>query len=70
MIPQHNKAAPHTGLIFLAAEIHEKLPSGECSGNPVYKTSATLAVDGCDYEMCLRKLNEFIAEMKTCSKNK
>lgn len=63
-----NERAPHKAVIFVRAEVHEVLPTGECSGRPVYKiVEFPLALDGADKNICIRKLNELLAQWKeTC----
>lgn len=66
----HNRQAPHVAAIFINTEVHEKMPTGELTGNPVYETKAILSIEGVDFDLCIRKLNDFIEEMKQCSKTK
>lgn len=62
-----NPTAPHTAVIWVTVEVHEKLPSGEMMGNPIRKEKKVFAIEGQDQFICERKLNEFLAETaKTC----
>lgn len=61
----------HKAIILLTIEVHDILPSGECSGQPVpqntlkehgLKRNMTVTVDGFDMDDCLKKLKERINE--------
>jgi hypothetical protein len=64
LIPS-NSEAPHKGILWIRAEVHEITKTGECTGNPVYKVETfPVAIDGADRHICIRKLNEILAEFK------
>jgi hypothetical protein len=61
----HNPTAKHRNIIWIQAETHEVLPSGECSGSPVYKVARfPITFDGEDKDIAIRVLNEFLEEVK------
>lgn len=61
-----NPQAPHRAVIFIQAEVHELLSTGECSGRPVVKIKQfPVYLDGPDRWMAERRLNELLAEVKT-----
>lgn len=62
-----SNSSPHKAVILLTIEVHEILPSGECSGQPVpnnilkeygLKRNMVVSVDGHDMDDCLKKLKE------------
>lgn len=64
-----SNSSPHKAVILLTVEVHEILPSGECSGQPVpnnilkehgLKRNMVVSVDGHDMDDCLKKLKEKI----------
>lgn len=61
-----DESRPHTAVLFLTIEVHEKLPSGEMGGIASHKEKKVLALDGADKHICMRKLNELIEELKKC----
>jgi hypothetical protein len=64
LIPS-NAEAPHKAIVWLRAEVHEITRTGECTGNPVYKVETfPVAIDGADRHIAIRKLNEFLEEVK------
>ena len=63
--PPANEQAPHRAVIWIQAEVHELLPTGECSGRSVYNIQQfPLFLDGADRHIAVRKLNELLAEVK------
>lgn len=64
MIPA-NSDAPHRAIIWLKAEIHEVMKTGECTGMPVQKVAEfPIYFDGMDKFTTIRKLNELFEELK------
>lgn len=60
-----NERAPHRAVIFISAEVHEVLASGEFSGRAVEKIEQfPVQLDGADRAICIRKLNELLSEVK------
>jgi hypothetical protein len=57
---------PHIAVIYLFSEVHERLPDGSASGNPVEKKRMTLHLKGIDRWTCERRLNEAIEELMKC----
>lgn len=66
-------SSPHKAVILLRIEVHEVLPTNECSGNPISRdilkeygldTKMTVSVDGFDMDNCLAKLKEKIDGFK------
>lgn len=63
-IPE-NPNGPHRAVIWLQAEVHELLSTGECSGRPVEKVDVfPVYIDGENRHTAIRKMNEFLAEVK------
>lgn len=57
--------APHRAILWIRAEVHEVTKHGECSGSVKYRVEEfPLYVDGLDRNLCVRKLNELLAEVK------
>jgi hypothetical protein len=68
MLP-NDETNPHVAVIYLFAEVHERLPDGSASGNPVERKTMTLRINGVDRWTCERKLAEALEEMmKTCTR--
>lgn len=65
-----NENAPHKCVILVKAVVYEVLPSGECSGIPVEQQDKILQIDGQDKFIAIRKMNEFLEEIKQCSMQK
>jgi hypothetical protein len=60
-----NEHAMHTAIIWVEVEIQENLPTGECSGNTFQKIERfPMMIRGVNRNDCVKKTNEFIAEMK------
>ena len=58
--------APHQAVIYIQAEVHEVLPTGELSGRPVVKINRfPITFHASDKNLAERKLNEFLEEIKT-----
>ena len=66
-----NSVAPHKAILYVNIEVHEVLPTGECSGNIVssnilkdkgLKKNIVLSVDGFDRFDCLKRLKEKLEE--------
>lgn len=64
--------APHKAILSVNVEIHEVLPTGECSGNTVpenilkemgVKEHYLLSVDGFDRFDCIKRLLEKLREL-------
>lgn len=70
MIPKPNEQAQHKCCFWIEAIAYELLPSGECSGIPIEKRKVMLEITGQDKFILLRKMNEFLEEMKQCSEQK
>jgi hypothetical protein len=65
MKPVRNNSAPHRALLKISAEVHEVLPTGDCSGMAVEKVETFyLSLDGPDAPITIRKLNDLLAELK------
>lgn len=61
---------PHKAIFHIVVEVHDILPTGECSGNPVVtekfdtygiKPRQTFAIDGEDLDDTLRKVQEALS---------
>jgi hypothetical protein len=63
----NDESNPHVAVIYVFAEVHEKLPDGTASGNPVEKRNMTLKINGIDRWTCERKLSESLEELLKCS---
>lgn len=64
----NDETNPHVAVIYLFAEVHEKLPDGTASGNPVDRKRLTLKLNASDRWTCQRRLNEAVEElMKSCA---
>jgi hypothetical protein len=65
----NDETNPHVAVIYAFAEIHERLPDGTASGNPVERKNLTLRMSGADRWTCERKLSEALEElMKACAR--
>jgi hypothetical protein len=62
----------HKAIIHLRIEVHDVLPTGECSGKPLklnqypeygLKHSMLIAIDGYDRHDCLQKLKNKLEEL-------
>lgn len=60
--------APHTALLLINTEIHEKLPTGELEGIPKHTGKRVVAIDGVDKNDCQRKMNEALQELMKWSR--
>lgn len=61
----NNAEAPHRAILWIQAEVHELLKTGECSGMAKYKIERfPVFLDGADKFIAIRKLNELLAEVK------
>ncbi len=61
---KRNTAAPHTVVLFIRAEVHEKLVgTGECSGDPVHKVDRIASFDAADKQLAIRRLNDLLEEL-------
>jgi hypothetical protein len=63
----NDESNPHVAVVYVFAEVHEKLPDGTASGNPVEKRNMTLKISGTDRWTCERKLAEALEELLKCS---
>jgi len=62
---QSNPDAPHRAVIWLYAEVHEMLKTGECSGSPVHKVRQfPIVIDGSNREEAIQKLEQLLKELK------
>lgn len=70
MLPR-NKDAPHRVVIFVQAQIHEVLPTGECDGAHTERIPPfPLSMTGENHEAAEALLGQFILEVKKlCSRN-
>lgn len=57
---QRREDVPHTAVLWIRYEVHEKLPSGELRGMAVDKGEKICKIEGADKFICQRKLNEFL----------
>jgi len=65
----NDETNPHVAVIYLFTEVHERLPDGSASGNPVERKAMTLKMSGVDRWTCERKLAEALEElMKSCNR--
>ncbi len=56
-----NDDAPHKAIIWITAEVHELLPTGECSGLPTYKVvQFPLSINGDNKAVAVRRLEDFL----------
>lgn len=61
-----NERAPHRAIIWIRAEVHELLPSGECTGRPASEIKQfALSLDGLDLSQATVRLNTLLEEVKT-----
>jgi hypothetical protein len=56
--------SPHRILLTVLAEVHELLPSNQCRGIIVHKDRRLLQLDGQDFAMTIRKLNDLLQEIE------
>ncbi len=64
-VTQNNPTAKHRAVIFLRAEVHELLNTGECTGNSVKNVdNMILAIDGNNKLEAIDKLEKIIKELK------
>jgi len=68
---QRNPNAIHRAVIWVYAEVHEVLKTGECAGDPSFKVERfPIAIDSCDQEECVKRLQALLKELKDkCSQN-
>lgn len=60
-----NTEAPHKALIWIRAEVHEVMKTGECTGRPVMNVEQfPVYIDGTNRDMAIRILNDLLAEFK------
>ncbi len=64
---------PHKAILLIKLEVHNILPTGECSGRPVtvaelkqynLRPAFTKTVNGFDRHECLRKLSEILNQLE------
>jgi len=64
---------PHKAVICISIEVHDVLPTGECSGKPIsskeleknnIKSDYLEYIDGSSLEQCLEKLKKWIETKK------
>lgn len=61
-----NPLAPHRAILWIRAEVHELLPSGECAGRPANEIKQfALSLDGLDLSQATLKLNTLLDEVKS-----
>lgn len=61
-----NSSVPHQAIMWLHAEVHELLPTGECSGVSVHTIpQAPLVFNAENKDETIRKLEAIIMEVKT-----
>lgn len=61
---QRREMEPHTAVLWVEYEVHEKLLSGELRGMPVDKGKLIFKIEGVDKAICLNKLHAFFESMK------
>lgn len=59
-----NENAPHGIVLFLRAEIHEKLQGGHFRGDPSHKEEKVFQIDCHDASHAQKRLADLIAELK------
>lgn len=60
-----NPEAPHTGVVYVYAEVHELKQDGSLAGRPVHKIPRfVLPVEGKNRQEAIEKMNKVIAEVK------
>lgn len=66
-----NEESPHRNIIWVMAETHQLLKTGECSGRKVYELKRfPLVIDGSSKDDAIQKLNQFVQELKQkCQKS-
>ena len=62
LIP-HRDDVPHTAVLWVRFEVHEKMPSGDLRGSPRVKGEQVFKVEGADRFICERRLNELLQEL-------
>lgn len=68
-MPVHrNPNAPHAIIIHVQAEIHERLPGGHYSGDPIKKEPRVLKIECNDATHAEMRLNDILTEMKQWQK--
>ncbi len=60
---ERREDVPHTAVLWLKFEVHEKLPTGELRGQPVQQGERIFKLEGHDKFICIRKLNELLASL-------
>lgn len=66
MSPKHQDPnRPHRAVLFVSAEVHPLLDSGECAGDPAHKVPPfALYADGPDLASATNKLNKLLDGLK------
>ena len=66
-IPENIK---HRAIIWVKAEVHDLLKTGECSGRVKYEIKQfPMTIDGMNENDCIKRLNETVEELKTKCRN-
>lgn len=72
MKPPSNPTAPHAVVIYFKAEVREKLPTGELSGNMAHahpekgtKHWEVFKMEAQDKSIAIRKLNELLRQLRS-----
>lgn len=60
--------SPHKAIIFVSAEVHDLLPTGECSGRIAFEIKRfPMMIDGMNKGDTIKRLNETLEGLKaTC----
>lgn len=62
-IVRRNPSAPHTIIIGIKAEIHEKLPTGEVSGDPVLQQERVVQIGVSDRSSAVSVLDDILRSL-------
>lgn len=68
MTVSRNPNAPHAIIIHVKMEIHEKLPLGHFSGDPIKKEDKVLKIECNDATQAELRLIDILTEMKQWQK--
>jgi len=59
--------APHTAIIRVEANVHQKGESSQLLPDIVYTKKITFSINSDDKNICIRRLNELIGELTDAS---
>lgn len=63
-VPKGSPLSPHKAVLWIKYEVHDVLPTGECSGRPSERGDKVFEINGADRAICVRKLHEALAMLE------